>query len=138
MNKAFYAFENMKVGGVVINDIPSKRCDPMPVKQKKIIVNLDTHPHTHTMCSENIKKNGNKNAKKKKNKCPKPPPPPPRIHKCINTREESLRGIIYLVILFYFQYGGTKDSGVGKEGIKYAMEDMTEQRLMLMREASTL
>ena len=81
MNKAFYAFENMKVGGVVINDIPSKRCDPMPVKQKKIIVNLDTHPHTHTMCSENIKKNGNKNAKKKKNKTPHPPPPThPQMH----------------------------------------------------------
>jgi aldehyde dehydrogenase (NAD+) len=32
-------------------------------------------------------------------------------------------------------YGGVKDSGLGREGIRYAIEDMTEIRLMVMREA---
>ena len=31
-------------------------------------------------------------------------------------------------------YGGVKDSGLGREGIRYAIEDMTEIRLMVMRE----
>jgi len=31
-------------------------------------------------------------------------------------------------------YGGVKLSGVGKEGVRYAIEDMTEIRLMVMRE----
>jgi len=31
-------------------------------------------------------------------------------------------------------YGGVKDSGLGREGIRYAIEDMTEMRLMVMRE----
>ena len=30
-------------------------------------------------------------------------------------------------------YGGVKDSGLGREGIKYAIEDMTETRLMVIR-----
>jgi acyl-CoA reductase-like NAD-dependent aldehyde dehydrogenase len=30
-------------------------------------------------------------------------------------------------------YGGVKDSGVGREGIRYAIEDMTELRLMVVR-----
>ncbi len=30
-------------------------------------------------------------------------------------------------------YGGVKDSGVGREGIRFAMEDMTEIRLMVIR-----
>ncbi|WP_101760394.1 aldehyde dehydrogenase family protein [Oceanicoccus sp. KOV_DT_Chl] len=30
-------------------------------------------------------------------------------------------------------YGGVKDSGVGREGIRYAIEDMTEIRLMVLR-----
>jgi acyl-CoA reductase-like NAD-dependent aldehyde dehydrogenase len=29
-------------------------------------------------------------------------------------------------------YGGIKDSGVGREGIRYAMEDMTERKLLVM------
>jgi acyl-CoA reductase-like NAD-dependent aldehyde dehydrogenase len=28
-------------------------------------------------------------------------------------------------------YGGVKDSGLGREGIKYAMEEMTEPRLLI-------
>ncbi len=30
-------------------------------------------------------------------------------------------------------YGGVKDSGLGREGIRYAMEDMTEPRLLVIR-----
>lgn len=31
-------------------------------------------------------------------------------------------------------YGGVKDSGLGREGIRYAIEDMTELRLMVVRD----
>ena len=31
-------------------------------------------------------------------------------------------------------YGGVKDSGLGREGIRYAIEDMTEVRLLIVRE----
>jgi len=30
-------------------------------------------------------------------------------------------------------YGGVKESGLGREGIRFAMEDMTEIRLMVIR-----
>ena len=29
-------------------------------------------------------------------------------------------------------YGGVKESGTGREGLKYAIEDMTEQKLLVM------
>jgi acyl-CoA reductase-like NAD-dependent aldehyde dehydrogenase len=29
-------------------------------------------------------------------------------------------------------YGGTKDSGYGREGLRYAMEEMTEPRIMVL------
>ncbi|NID15364.1 aldehyde dehydrogenase family protein [Luteibacter yeojuensis] len=32
-------------------------------------------------------------------------------------------------------YGGTKSSGIGREGVRYAIEDMTETRLLVIREA---
>ena len=32
-------------------------------------------------------------------------------------------------------YGGIKRSGLGREGIKYAIEDMTEPRLLVIRDA---
>lgn len=32
-------------------------------------------------------------------------------------------------------YGGVKDSGLGREGIRYAIEDMTELRLLILRDA---
>lgn len=32
-------------------------------------------------------------------------------------------------------YGGVKDSGLGREGVKYAIEDMTEQRLLIVNNA---
>jgi len=59
IHKAFRAFEELEVGGVIINDIPSLRVDSMP-------------------------------------------------------------------------YGGVKRSGLGREGIRFAIEDMTERRLMVL------
>ncbi len=59
LHNAFYAFDHLDVGGVVINDVPSFRVDSMP-------------------------------------------------------------------------YGGVKESGLGREGVRYAIEDMTELRLMVM------
>jgi len=29
-------------------------------------------------------------------------------------------------------YGGVKDSGLGREGVRYAMEEMTEVKLMVL------
>lgn len=34
----------------------------------------------------------------------------------------------------HMPYGGVKDSGLGREGIRFAIEDMTEIRLMVMRD----
>ncbi|MDP8207425.1 MAG: aldehyde dehydrogenase family protein [Candidatus Electryonea clarkiae] len=59
IDHAFYAWNELEVGGVVINDIPSMRVDSMP-------------------------------------------------------------------------YGGVKDSGLGREGIIFSMEDMTEIRLLVL------
>ncbi len=59
LDRAFYALNELEVGGVVINDVPSFRVDNMP-------------------------------------------------------------------------YGGVKDSGLGREGVRFAIEEMTELRLMLL------
>ena len=32
----------------------------------------------------------------------------------------------------HMPYGGVKDSGMGREGLRYAIEDMTERRLLVM------
>jgi acyl-CoA reductase-like NAD-dependent aldehyde dehydrogenase len=32
-----------------------------------------------------------------------------------------------------FPYGGTKDSGFGREGVRFAMEEMTEPKVLVMR-----
>ena len=32
-----------------------------------------------------------------------------------------------------FPYGGTKDSGLGREGVRYAMEELTEPKMLLLR-----
>jgi len=36
----------------------------------------------------------------------------------------------------HMPYGGVKDSGVGREGIRWAIEDMTETRLLVIRDQS--
>jgi acyl-CoA reductase-like NAD-dependent aldehyde dehydrogenase len=33
----------------------------------------------------------------------------------------------------HMPYGGVKDSGLGREGVRYAIEDMTELKLMVLR-----
>ncbi len=58
LNYIKYAFENLQVGGVIINDVPTFRVDHMP-------------------------------------------------------------------------YGGVKNSGIGREGVKYAIEEMTEKKLLV-------
>jgi acyl-CoA reductase-like NAD-dependent aldehyde dehydrogenase len=32
------------------------------------------------------------------------------------------------------QYGGVKDSGVGKEGVRYSIEEMTELKTMVLKD----
>eukprot|EP00164_Ancoracysta_twista_P010326 GFYU01015526.1.p1 GENE.GFYU01015526.1~~GFYU01015526.1.p1 ORF type:complete len:494 (-),score=163.97 GFYU01015526.1:200-1645(-) len=65
LNKAFYAYQELEVGGVVIGDVPSVRVDSQP-------------------------------------------------------------------------YGGVKDSGFGREGIRYAIEDMCEYKILSLKNASVL
>ena len=31
-------------------------------------------------------------------------------------------------------YGGTRDSGMGREGVRFAIEEMTERKLLVVRE----
>jgi acyl-CoA reductase-like NAD-dependent aldehyde dehydrogenase len=61
LRHAWHAFEELEVGGVIVNDVPTYRIDHMP-------------------------------------------------------------------------YGGVKDSGLGREGLRWAIEDMTELRLMVVAE----
>jgi len=65
LNKAFYSYEHLDVGGVCINDVPSMRIDSQP-------------------------------------------------------------------------YGGVKESGLGREGVRYAMEDMTELKVMVLKNVAEL
>jgi len=65
IDHVMYAYNELEVGGVVVNDVPSVRVDSMP-------------------------------------------------------------------------YGGVRDSGLGREGIKFAMEDMTEIKLLLMNKLGRL
>ncbi|MEM7681495.1 MAG: aldehyde dehydrogenase family protein [Planctomycetota bacterium] len=37
----------------------------------------------------------------------------------------------------HMPYGGVKDSGLGREGLRYAIEDMTEPRLLVLRDRPT-
>ena len=36
----------------------------------------------------------------------------------------------------HMPYGGVKDSGLGREGVRFAIEDMTEIRLLVVRRPS--
>ena len=65
MNRAFYAWNEIDAGGVLINEIPSVRIDSQP-------------------------------------------------------------------------YGGIKDSGLGREGVKYAIEEMTELKIMLLKDVGLI
>ncbi len=65
IDHAYYAFNELEVGGVIINDVPSLRVDNMP-------------------------------------------------------------------------YGGIRDSGLGREGIRFAIEDMTEIKLMVLNKVGRL
>jgi len=58
-----HAFESLEVGGLMVNDVPTYRADPMP-------------------------------------------------------------------------YGGTKDSGIGREGVRYAIQELTEPRVLVMNPAA--
>jgi acyl-CoA reductase-like NAD-dependent aldehyde dehydrogenase len=31
-------------------------------------------------------------------------------------------------------YGGTRDSGLGREGVRFAIEEMTERKLLVVRD----
>ncbi|MFA5055071.1 MAG: aldehyde dehydrogenase family protein [Dehalococcoidia bacterium] len=54
-------------------------------------------------------------------------------------RELDVGGIIHNDTSMYrtdgMPYGGTKDSGLGREGLRYAIEEMTEPRLLVIRES---
>lgn len=65
IDHAYYAYDELEVGGVIINDAPSIRVDNMP-------------------------------------------------------------------------YGGVKDSGLGREGIRFAIEDMTEIKLLVLNKVGRL
>lgn len=65
LRHAFYAYEELEVGGVIVGDMPSFRVDSMP-------------------------------------------------------------------------YGGVKNSGVGREGVRYAMEEMTERKLLVLNRPGQL
>ena len=34
----------------------------------------------------------------------------------------------------HMPYGGVKNSGLGREGVRYAIEDMTDRRLLVIRD----
>jgi acyl-CoA reductase-like NAD-dependent aldehyde dehydrogenase len=65
LDHAFYAYRELEVGGVIVNDVPSFRVDHMP-------------------------------------------------------------------------YGGIKHSGLGREGVRYAIEEMTERKIMVLNRAGML
>lgn len=81
-NKAWYAYDQLHVGGVVINDIPSVRVDAQPV--------------------------------------------------CI------MRLLFVYPSYLPLQYGGIKSSGVGREGLRYTIEEFTEPKILLTKDLGKL
>ena len=62
----------------------------------------------------------------------------PRMdHALLAYRELDYGGVIINDVPTFrvdnFPYGGTKDSGFGREGVRFAMEEMTEPKVLVMR-----
>jgi acyl-CoA reductase-like NAD-dependent aldehyde dehydrogenase len=43
-----------------------------------------------------------------------------------------------IIIIFFLKYGGVKDSGLGREGLRYSIEEFTEPRIMLLKDIDKL
>jgi acyl-CoA reductase-like NAD-dependent aldehyde dehydrogenase len=53
-----------------------------------------------------------------------------------NTKVMTVFGLDW--IGFCVQYGGVKDSGIGREGIRYAIQEMTDIKTLLMKDIDVL
>jgi acyl-CoA reductase-like NAD-dependent aldehyde dehydrogenase len=60
-----------------------------------------------------------------------------RINKAFETLEVGgvMVGEVPTFRIDHMPYGGVKDSGIGREGVRYAMEEMTEMRLLTVNPA---
>ena len=60
-----------------------------------------------------------------------------RRHSSGSRSDRGVRGVVIGDVPSYrvdnMPYGGVKDSGLGREGIRFAMEDMTEIRNLVIR-----
>ena len=110
LNKSIYAWENMDVGGVVIGDVPSMRVDAQVCAPSRV----------------------------------RAFPSAARLPACAPSR--LLRAFLPVRLPVSRAracgdaqpYGGVKDSGIGREGIRYAIEDMTEMRVLLLKNVGVL
>jgi hypothetical protein len=59
----------------------------------------------------------------------------PNLHRAWDTLEVGgvVIGDVPSWRVDHMPYGGVKDSGLGREGVRFAIEDMTEIRLMVIR-----
>ena len=46
--------------------------------------------------------------------------------------KEILSNVIYSQVKTHMPYGGVKDSGLGREGLRDAIQEMTEPKLLVM------
>lgn len=93
LNRAFYAFDHLEVGGVVINEVSAARVDSMPVRIFSLfLISTDTWSVCYIWC----------------------------------------------LTTFVVQYGGIKDSGFGREGIKFAIQELTEPKILLLKDIGKL